>query len=270
MEDSTMPTILYGTAWMEEQTAEMTRLAIAAGFDGVDSANQRRHYREIEVGEALSMAFEHGLCDRKNFFVQTKFTYAQAQDESLPYDREACFTTQVHQSLEQSLLQLKTSYVDSYVLHGPSSARALSPSDWEVWRAMEVLQQQGKTKMIGVSNFSLRQLKEIYTYADVKPAVIQNRCSAERGWDRDIREYCRANAIRYQGFSLLSANREELERAEIRRSSKERRRSPAQIVLGAAMQAGVVPILGTKDPVHMRDALACAEFTLNELELDLL
>src|SRR5262247_436918 len=117
------PTFLYGTAWKEERTPFLTELALRAGFRGIDTANQRRHYFEAGVGEALAAAYRSGLVTRADLFVQTKFTYQAGQDHRLPYDPAADLSTQVAQSMTSSLERLGTDYVDSYVLHGPSSGR---------------------------------------------------------------------------------------------------------------------------------------------------
>src|SRR4029078_4851811 len=47
-----IPTLIYGTAWKEEETERLTRLAIEAGFRAIDTANQRRHYLEAGGGGA--------------------------------------------------------------------------------------------------------------------------------------------------------------------------------------------------------------------------
>src|SRR5882757_8236259 len=116
-----MPTILYGTAWKEERTATLTELAIRSGFRGIDTANQRRHYFEAGVGEALAAVYRAGVAMRADLFLQTKFTSQPGQDHRLPYDPAASLTDQVAQSMASSLKHLGTDYVDSYVLHGPSS-----------------------------------------------------------------------------------------------------------------------------------------------------
>ena len=54
--DVRVPTLIYGTAWKEDETAPLVRMALDAGFRGVDTANQRRHYHEAAVGEALDAA----------------------------------------------------------------------------------------------------------------------------------------------------------------------------------------------------------------------
>jgi diketogulonate reductase-like aldo/keto reductase len=48
-----MPSLLYGTAWKEQRTADLVEMAIGAGFLGLDTACQPKHYHEAGVGEAL-------------------------------------------------------------------------------------------------------------------------------------------------------------------------------------------------------------------------
>src|SRR5260221_367060 len=83
---SSVPDFLYGTAWKEDRTAALTELALRAGFRGIDTANQRRHYFEAGVGEGLAAAYRSGLVTRADLFLQTKFTYQGGQDHRLPYD----------------------------------------------------------------------------------------------------------------------------------------------------------------------------------------
>src|SRR5215207_4796459 len=115
-----VPRFLYGTAWKEEQTQRLTELALAQGFRGIDTANQRRHYHEAAVGQAVAAAIAGGLVSRDDLFLQTKFTFRGGQDHRLPYDPAAPIPTQVEQSFASSLEHLGTEVIDSYVLHGPS------------------------------------------------------------------------------------------------------------------------------------------------------
>src|SRR6266446_6296865 len=84
-----VPRFLYGTAWKEDQTQRLVRLALHQGFRGIDTANQRRHYHEAAVGEAVAAAVESGVVAREDLFLQTKFTFRRGQDERLPYDPTA-------------------------------------------------------------------------------------------------------------------------------------------------------------------------------------
>src|ERR1041385_1555352 len=112
-----VPRFLYGTAWKEDQTQRLTELALQQGFRGIDTANQRRHYHEAAVGQAIAVALRSGLVVRDDLFLQTKFTFRRGQDHRLPYDPSAAIPTQVEQSFASSLEHLGTERIDSYVLH---------------------------------------------------------------------------------------------------------------------------------------------------------
>src|SRR5579862_6040345 len=131
-----IPEFIYGTAWKEERTAALTELAIRSGFRAIDTANQRKHYFEEGAGEGIAAAIRAGIVTRADLFLQTKFTYVNGQDQRLPYDPKASFATQVSQSMASSLEHFGTDYVDSFVLHGPSSGYGWTEIDAEVWMAM--------------------------------------------------------------------------------------------------------------------------------------
>src|SRR5271170_3026706 len=103
LQPSTLPDFLYGTAWKEDRTPALTELALRAGFRGIDTANQRRHYFEEGVGQGISAATKAGIVTRAELFLQTKFTYQRGQDYRLPYDPAAKYSAQVSQSLASSL-----------------------------------------------------------------------------------------------------------------------------------------------------------------------
>jgi diketogulonate reductase-like aldo/keto reductase len=261
-----IPSFMYGTAWKEEATAHLVQLAVASGFRAIDTANQLIHYQEVLVGEALQTLRKEGI-ERDTLFLQTKFTSADGQDHRTPYDASADLTTQVRQSFESSLTHLGTVYVDSYVLHGPHQRRGLGEADWEVWAAMEGLYQSGKTKMIGISNITAAQLTELCEQANVKPMVVQNRCFATLGWDKEVREICQGHGIIYQGFSLLTANRRVLADPEIRTMARRLGASTAQVIFRFAMQIGMLPLTGTTSQQHMTEDLQAEQLALSTEEI---
>ena len=264
----TIPTLLYGTAWKESQTEALTQMAIGAGFRGIDTANQRRHYFEAGVGRAVQKILEEGKLKRSNLFLQSKFTYAAGQDHRLPYDPNADYASQVRQSLESSLNHFNTDYLDAYILHSPLSGNGLQEADWEVWRSMEDLKASGSVNLIGVSNISIDQLQMLVQKVAVKPAIVQNRCFARTKWDAGIRELCRTYDIIYQGFSLLTANVAELQRPEIYEIVRRREYTLPQVVFRFALQVGMIPLTGTTNVSHMKEDLAVYELDLTEAEVD--
>jgi diketogulonate reductase-like aldo/keto reductase len=260
-----VPSFMYGTAWKKDATARLVQLAVESGFTAIDTANQLIHYQEALVGEALQSLAAKGV-KREALFLQTKFTSADGQDHRTPYDASADLTTQVQQSFASSLQHLHTDYLDSYVLHAPFSRRGLGAADWQVWAAMEALYQAGKTKMIGVSNITAAQLTLLCQQAQVKPMMVQNRCFAVMAWDKQVREICREQGIIYQGFSLLTANREVMAEPEVLAIAAREGVGPAQVIFRFALEVGMLPLTGTTDAQHMAEDLAAARITLSAAE----
>ncbi len=261
------PRFLYGTAWKEERTERLTRLALETGFTGIDTANQRKHYHEAAVGAAVRATLASGAVTRERLFLQTKFTHAGGQDQRLPYDPNAPVATQVAQSFESSLEHLGTDYVDAYVLHGPTRSRGLGPEDWEAWRAMEALARAGRTRCLGVSNVTVDQLRLLCAQAEVAPAFVQNRCYARTTWDRAVRELAAERGIVYQAFSLLTANAAELGQPPVVNAARRTGRSPAEVVFRFALAAGMLPLTGSSSAAHLRQDLAVETFELLPDEL---
>jgi diketogulonate reductase-like aldo/keto reductase len=262
-----VPRFLYGTAWKEEATERLTGMALQQGFRGIDTANQRRHYDEAAVGRAVTAAISSGLVSRSELFLQTKFTFRRGQDHRHPYDPAAPVGVQVEQSLASSLAHFGTQAIDSYILHGPSVRTGLGNDDWAAWRAMEGAHDTGQVRLLGVSNVSLGQLQLLWRDARVRPRFVQNRCYASLGWDRAVREFCAAHDIVYQGFSLLTANREVLAHPAIAEIAAAHRRSVSQIIFRFAIEVGVIPLTGTSDPLHMREDLEAFDFSLDAAEV---
>jgi diketogulonate reductase-like aldo/keto reductase len=267
IENLQAPRFLYGTAWKENSTQRLTELALEQGFRGIDTANQRRHYHEGAVGAAIAAAVDRGLVIRDELFLQTKFTFRGGQDHRLPYDPAAPIAAQVEQSFASSLEHLGVETIDSYLLHGPAERAGLSAADWEAWRAMEALHDSGRVRMLGVSNVALDQLQRLCDQARVRPRFVQNRCYAAQGWDRRIREFCAAHDLAYQGFSLLTANREALTRGEVAQIAERHGRSVSQIVFRFAVEVGIMPLTGTSSADHMQADLEIFDFRLTPEEV---
>jgi diketogulonate reductase-like aldo/keto reductase len=262
-----VPCFLYGTAWKEQETQRLTGLALRQGFRGIDTANQRRHYDEAAVGRAVAAAVEDGLLARSDLFLQTKFTFRRGQDHRLPYDPRAPIAVQVEQSFASSIEHLGVEVIDSFLLHGPTQRIGLAQADWEAWRTMEIIQRSGRARLLGVSNVTLEQVQALCRQAQVRPHFVQNRCYAERGWDRDVRVFCAANGLIYQGFSLLTANRQVMAHPELNCIAERHGRTVSQIVFRFALDVGMVPLTGTTDVNHMRADLEVFDFCLDAQEI---
>lgn len=263
MPDARIPSFLYGTAWKEDRSAALTELALRAGFRGIDTANQRKHYFEAGVGQGLLAAYEAGVVSRSDLFLQTKFTYQRGQDHRLPYDPAATLATQVEQSITSSLEHLSTDYVDSFVLHGPSSNHQWSEADTEVWESMRKQRDAGRTRLLGVSNVGIHHLEQMKAAATELPAFVQNRCFAHLGWDREVRSFCKEHGITYQGFSLLTANQEVVQHPPLVAVAERLGATVAQLTFAFARAVGMLPLTGTSSEEHMKQDLASLELKLD-------
>ncbi|CAK7235398.1 hypothetical protein SCUCBS95973_009256 [Sporothrix curviconia] len=212
MADTNTPAALvYGTAWKEDKTAELTEEAIKQGFIVVDTANYPTAYNEPLTGDGIAAAIEKGVVKRSDLFIQTKFSPLWAHDkDKIPFDANKTIEEQVRESVQQSLDHLHTDYLDSLLLHAPY------PDDADTlaaWRALEALVPH-TARVIGVSNVDLQQLQAVYaasTSEATRPAIVQNRFYRGTGFDSDVRAFAREHGITYQAFWMLRHNPEVLE-----------------------------------------------------------
>ena len=243
-----VPDFMYGTAWKESRTQGLVELALREGFRAIDTANQRKHYFEEAVGKAIAGGESRSIsCSSK-----PSSRIARGQDERLPYDEDAPIATQVAQSYESSVAHLGK--IDSYVLHGPCRARSargrgsrrVASDRGAAGRARRHQQRHRRS-----------QLEELVAFAKVPPAFVQNRCYASAGWDREVRAVCAHHGIVYQGFSLLTANRDVVHHdRDVRAIAARLGVTTAQLVFAFARQRGMLPLTGTTSAEHMRLDLA--------------
>jgi len=260
-----MPKLIYGTAWKKERTTELVVTAVRAGFRGIDTACQPKHYYEPGVGAALKiLATEDGI-PRESLFIQTKFTSLDGQDpNNIPYDKSADLTTQVKESLATSLKNLGTTYIDSLVIHSPMRTHEKT---MQVWRTFETFVDDGKVRQLGVSNcYSLSEFEKIFVEARVKPAVLQNRFYRDSGYDRKLRDFCNKNKIVYQSFWTLTANPGVLGSPKVLELEKKYGKTPAQLFFTYLIGIGFAPLTGTKDKVHMKQDLEALDMSLTPEE----
>jgi len=153
------------------------RAALDAGYRHIDTA--AFYGNEASVGKAIRAS---GIA-REQIYVTTKL-WNNAHGDPAP-------------ALERSLGKLKMDYVDLYLIHYPVPERLRS------WRVLEGLRANGKTRSIGVSNFTIRHLTELLAKTGTVPAVNQVELHPYL-YQRELLEYCRANHIVIEAYSPLT------------------------------------------------------------------
>lgn len=159
--------------------------------------------------------------------------------------------TQIRQSLEKSLSNLKTTYIDSLVLHSPF--RTLEET-LQAWKVFESFVEEGKVKRLGLSNcYDFKFFKHFYSAVEIKPRILQNRFRIETKFDVPLREFCDENNILYQSFWTLTANRKALRTKEIRDLAEDKGLTPQTLMYAYMMTLGHTPLDGTTSRAHMQE-----------------
>lgn len=125
-----------------------------------------------------------------------RFTSISGQDRNkpLPYNPASPVREQLLESFQTSLRNLRTSYLDSYILHSPLSTLE---ETLEAWKVLGALQDEGRVHLIGVSN--AYKVSILQAMAQERPVqVVQNRWYEKNGWDKDVFRYCKENGVMYQ------------------------------------------------------------------------
>ncbi|WP_431804319.1 aldo/keto reductase [Halobacillus andaensis] len=176
----------------EEIGKDVVREAIYNGINFLDTAYIYGPERSEElVGEVVK---ETGR--REDTVIATKGAH-QFKGEEVIFNNTPGF---LKESVEQSLNRLGTDYIDLYYIHFPDED---TPKD-EAVGALKDLKDEGKIRSIGVSNFSLDQLKEANKdgYVD----VIQSEYNLfKREAERDLLPYTAANQITFVPYFPLAS-----------------------------------------------------------------
>lgn len=253
------PFLVYGTAWKKEETARYVSEAVHAGFRFIDTACQPKHYNEAGVGDGWRAAAQELGLKRSDLYLQTKFTSYPGQDpNNVPYDHTAPIEEQVKQSLQVSLKNLHTGYLDSLVMHSPLDTLEQT---MQAWRVMESFVDDGKVLRLGISNcYDYDMFTTIYNQARIKASVLQNRFYAESNFDTELRVFCKEKNIWYQSFWTLTANRKALALPEVEEMAKKKNLTPQTYMYAFLMTLGyATPLSGTTSQKHMAEDVAVME-----------
>ena len=261
-----IPNMIYGTAWKKENTTALVFEALKQGFRAVDTACQPRHYREDLVGLGLQKAYDEQIVKREDLFIQTKFTPIDGQDKNnMPYLKSDAIEIQVEKSFETSKKNLKTNFIDAYILHSP-----VYPENklQKVWQKMEEFVQKKEVGILGISNcYDLDVLKYLYNNTKIKPSIVQNRFYAQAFYDKKIRTFCLENEIFYQSFWSLTANPHIVNSELVLNIAKKYEKTPEQIFYRFLNHINIIPLNGTTSIIHMVEDLKICEFSLLDEEI---
>jgi methylglyoxal/glyoxal reductase len=228
-----------------EITLRAVRYALKIGYRQIDTAEL--YGNEKDVGRALR---ESGI-RREDVFITTKVWNSHQGYDSTLY---AC---------EGSLGRLCLSYVDLYLIHWP--VQGLGD---ETWRAMIKLLHQGKTRAIGVSNYSIRELNELLDKSDIVPAVNQVEFHPFL-YQEELLRFCKNNKIQLEAYSPLTRGKR-LNHPNILELAKKYNKTPAQVLIRWSLQHNVVVIPKSIHEARIKENSQVFDFQLEPKDMKLL
>lgn len=280
---SQFPTVGFGFWKVEkEKTADVCKQAIKVGYRHLDCACD--YGNEGEVGQGIKKAIDGGLCEREDLWVTSKLwnTY-HAPEHVLP----AC---------ERSLNDLGLDYLDLYLIHFPLAQRYVPfetayPPGWffdptapnpvieearvpvhETWAAMEELAKSGLVRNIGICNFGTSQIRDLLSYAKIRPAVLQVETHPYLAQEKLLR-YCQQQRIAYTAFSPLGAqsyftlgmakkSESVMQSSVVKGIAKATGKTTAQVLLRWGVQRGTAVIPKTSSVERMVENIDIFSFEL--------
>lgn len=236
-----MPMAGIGTFLLSPDEAENSCVnALECGYRLIDTANA--YVNEKAVGRAIKKS---GL-PREEIFLETKLwpTFYEQED-----------------AVEKTLERLDTEYIDLLLIHQPAGNYVAG------YRQMEKAYKAGKVKAIGLSNFSMEQIREILGLCEVRPSVLQTEVHPY-AQEKELKEFLEQEKIVIQAwYPLGHGDAALIEEPVFGKLAEKYGKTNAQVILRWHVQAGNVVIPGSKNPEHIKANLELFDFTLTEDEM---
>lgn len=236
-----MPMAGIGTFLLSPDEAENSCVnALECGYRLIDTANA--YVNEKAVGRAIKKS---GL-PREEIFLETKLWPAFYEQED---------------AVEKTLERLDTEYIDLLLIHQPAGNYVAG------YRQMEKAYKAGKVKAIGLSNFSMEQIREILGLCEVRPSVLQTEVHPY-AQEKELKEFLEQEKIVIQAwYPLGHGDAALIEEPVFGKLAEKYGKTNAQVILRWHVQAGNVVIPGSKNPEHIKANLELFDFTLTEDEM---
>jgi diketogulonate reductase-like aldo/keto reductase len=231
-------------------TRRVVKYALKIGYRHIDTAYI--YGNESDVGKAL---FESGI-QREEVFITTKLW--NTKDVGYDSALKAC---------KESLQRLGLTYIDLYLIHWP--VQGIGNNTREIWRAMIRLLREEKVRAIGVSNFSIDDLKQILNHSDVVPAVNQVEFHPFL-YQKDLLSFCEKSGIQLEAYSPLTRGKRLDHPTIVDIAKKYDNKTPAQILIRWSLQHNLVVIPKSIHEDRILDNSQVFDFKLEEEDMKLL
>ncbi len=274
-----MPLLGLGT-WKSDpgDAYQAVREAIRIGYRHIDCASL--YANEAEVGRALRDAMRDGEVTRQDLWITSKL-WSNAHGQK-----------NVEPALKKTLADLGLEYVDLYMIHWPiplkptavlpgSAADFMLPSEVPIhatWAGMEAAVGAGLTRHLGISNFSVKKIRELLPHCKIRPEVNQVELHPVLQQPALV-AFCASEGIHVTAYAPLGSGDRPafvkapdapvlLENPVIRSIAEAHGCTPAQVLLAWHVQRGISIIPKSVTPSRLRENLAAAQLELSTTELE--
>ncbi len=282
------PAVGFGL-WKVENAicAKMVRSAVEVGYRHLDSASD--YGNEAQSGEGIESAIRDGLVKRDELWVTSKLWNTNHR------------AAHVRPALERTLRDLRVDYLDLYLIHFPICLKYVDPAlrypaGWfydpsaanpkmeidlvpihETWGAMEELVKKGLVKNIGLSNFNISLIRDLLSYASIRPAVLQVESHPYLVQSK-LLKFCNDEKIHFTAFSPLGApsyvplgmakeSDSVLEQPVIKKIATRLGITPAQVVLAWGINRGTSVIPKSSRIERLKENLAAQSIRLTDADI---
>jgi diketogulonate reductase-like aldo/keto reductase len=166
------------------------------------------------------------------------------------------------ESFDESLKKLQTDYVDLLLVHFPGPVWLRKSK----WQAIEQIKQSGRARSIGVSNHSVKHLKQLETYANEKPIVNQIEMHVFLQ-QLETRQYCDQNNIQIEAYSPL-AHGQIMNDPVIESIANKHNKTYSQIMLRWCVDQNVIPLPKSTKAERLKENIEVFDFQLDQDDLD--
>lgn len=223
-------------------------MALKAGFRHIDTAQM--YENEAEVGQGI---INSGVA-RNEVFLTTKI--------APPIMREG--EEAVRKSIDESLTELKTPYIDLMLIHWP-----VKESVKFTWKIMESYVREGKIRSIGVSNFNPNHLEDLLSYAEIRPVINQIEVHPYMSQEENI-AFNRNLGIQIEAWGPFGQGDIDIVgNPTLQSLAKKYQKTISQIVLRWIIQRGLITIPRCK-PKHFTENLEVMQFSLTDEDMQLI
>ncbi|CAD5897417.1 promiscuous aldo/keto reductase [Carnobacterium maltaromaticum] len=243
-----MPWIGLGVFRVEDhaELVEAIKLAIVQGYRSIDTASI--YGNEEAVGEGIRQGIVAAGISRKELFVTSKVWTADMGFE------------EVEKAYQVSLDKLGLDYLDLYLIHWPVAGKFIP-----TWKKMEELYQDGKIRSIGVSNFQIHHLEELFAETSIKPVINQVEYHPKLT-QLELQNYLKQHNIQMEAWSPLM-NGEILMNPVVLAIAERHGKTAAQVILRWDLQNGVITIPKSTNEQRLAQNKDIVDFNLSEQDM---